>query len=148
MWCQLQQNAITRAKLQTFRQAIQITTQRSTPNHGKQKSSKTAVFIQHARSHLGKGQSACCCNSKFRQAVNWCHTSHQLALNTGTLRPEAHVAASCVLQLSQRKQKPPGSHKLAKQNHSSSESYTVTLPPYWQPFRRILRGTKQNTIMV
>jgi len=60
-------------------------------------------------------------NSKFRQAVNWCHTTHQLALNTGTLRPEAHVAASCVLELSQRKQKPLGSHKLAKQNHSSSE---------------------------
>ena len=44
----------TRAKLQTFRQGTQIIPQRSTPNHGKQKSCNTTVFIA-ARSHA-RGQ--------------------------------------------------------------------------------------------
>jgi hypothetical protein len=38
--------------------------------------------------------SAAAVNSKFSQAVNWCHTSQQIALNAGTLHPEAHVPAS------------------------------------------------------
>lgn len=93
----------TPAKLQTYwQQGTQITPLRMTPNHGKQKIWNPAVFLA-ARARAWVSLDAAF-NSKFHQAIHWCHTSHQTAPNTGTLRPEAHFPASCDFELPQRKE--------------------------------------------
>ena len=113
-------------KLQTFWQTTRYTNYspaaHSEPRKAKEPQNRSFHSSTLARTHAGKGKSGYCCNSQFRQAVTWCHTSQQITLNTRTLRPEAHVPLPCVFALSHRKQKPPGLHKLAKQNHCSSSS--------------------------